>query len=100
MIQTHIKSLICTVLLGAGVLWFGQYHENTKRTNIHYNTAEVVSLGQCSESKCSFMYKTQSGEVRNGLSREPVSIGQLVYQECWEEKVRGSRCYVEYEPNM
>lgn len=100
MIAMHIKSLICTVLLGAGVLWFAQYHNDTKRTNIHYNTATVISLGQCSESKCSFMYKTSTGEIRNGLSSNPVSIGQMVYQECWEEKIRGSRCYVEYESHM
>lgn len=98
MIKVHVLSLIGTVLLGAAVMMFAQHQEDTKRTNIHYNTAEVVSLGQCSESKCSFMYKTSNGDVRNGLSREPVSIGQTVYQECWTEKVRGSRCYVEYEP--
>ncbi len=100
MISTHIKSLICTTLLGIGVLWFSSYHENTKRYNIHYNTATVIGLGQCNENKCSFTYKTSTGEVRNGLSRDPVSIGQLVYQKCWEEKARGSRCYVEYEPSM
>ncbi|WNV47253.1 hypothetical protein ENKO_144 [Klebsiella phage fENko-Kae01] len=73
--------------------------ENTRKHDIYYNTATVIEIGQCKESKCSFKYKTSDGETKFGLADTPMTIGQLVYQQCWTEKVKGVQCYVDYTPS-
>lgn len=73
--------------------------DNTRKQDIYYNSAQVVSVGQCKDSKCSFSYKTSTGNVEYGLSSTPLTTGQLVYQQCWTEKVKGPQCYVEYKPS-
>lgn len=69
-----------------------------EKYNIYYNSAVVIELGQCSKSECSFKYKTPKGEIMFGTSDSPVSVGQIVYQQCWTEKERGDRCYISYSP--
>jgi|AGFS01.1.fsa_nt_gi hypothetical protein len=76
-----------------------QQIENTRKQDVYYNTATVTNIGQCRDSKCSFEYKTSTNEVKFGLSNTPMIIGQLVYQECWTEKVKGLQCYVDYSPS-
>lgn len=73
--------------------------ENTRKNNIFYNTATVVSIGQCRDSKCAYSYKTSEGSIEYGTSETPLTTGQIVYQQCWTEKVKGPQCYVNYEPS-
>jgi hypothetical protein len=73
--------------------------ENTRKNDIYYNSAQVVGVGQCRDSKCAFSYKTSTGSVEYGMSDTPLTTGQLVYQQCWTEKVKGPQCYTEYKPS-
>lgn len=73
--------------------------KNTEKHDVYYNTAQVVSVGQCRDSKCAFSYKTSTGSVEYGMSDTPLTTGQLVYQQCWTEKVKGPQCYTEYKPS-
>ena len=73
--------------------------ENTRKHNIYYNTATVTSIGQCRDSKCAYSYRTSTGESSYGTSDTPLTTGQIVYQQCWTEKVKGPQCYVNFEPS-
>lgn len=73
--------------------------QDSARHNITYNTSTIISVGQCVEKRCSYTYKTITGEYRNSVSKEPVSVGQTVYQTCWTEKKLGHQCYVDYTPS-
>lgn len=94
---------ICAGLVTAGICFFvsscNDQIENTRKHDIYYNTAVVTSIGQCRNSKCAYSYKTSTGNVQMGLSKTPLITGQIVYQQCWTEKVRGAQCYTDYEPS-
>lgn len=96
--KKYIFSLLATSFIVCSVYTIYWYYVGHERTNIHYNEAIVTSIGQCNEGVCSYTYKTEFGSIEQGTSRNPVSIGQTIYQECWFEKARGDRCYVNYEP--
>lgn len=72
---------------------------NTEKLDIYYNTGTVVTTGQCNNSECSFTVKTSTGRIEYSTSRDPVSVGQIVYQQCWTERVLGAQCYVNFKPN-
>lgn len=97
-----IKFLVAAVVT-AGICFFvsscSEQIENTRKYDIYYNTATVVGIGQCRDGKCAFSYKTSTGSVEYGTSDTPVTNGQIVYQQCWTEKVKGPQCYVNYEPS-
>lgn len=97
-----IKILFAGIIT-AGICFFvsscSDQIENTAKHDIYYNTATVVSIGQCRDSKCAFSYKKSTGEVEYGVSDIPLTTGQIVYQQCWTEKVKGPQCYVNYEPS-
>lgn len=98
-----IKFAIAAIITGAicfMVSSCSEQVENTRKHNIYYNTAQVVGVGQCKDSKCAFSYKTSTGvSVEYGISDTPLTTGQLVYQQCWTEKVKGPQCYTEYKPS-
>ncbi len=96
--KKYIFSLLFTSVIFGSWWLISNYYDQHKKLNVHYNEAIVTSIGQCNEGRCSYTYKTEFGSIEQGSSREPVSIGQTVYQECWFEKARGDRCYVIYEP--
>ncbi|USL83550.1 hypothetical protein A4_474 [Escherichia phage A4] len=98
MTKHHIQSFIITSVIFLVVFWFFYHQDQTKHRNIYYRTAVVTDIGQCEENTCSFTYKTEDGSIKYGASSKPVSVGQIVYNECWTEKARGHRCYVDYEP--
>lgn len=89
--QLIISALITIALCTVCILILNYIDQNSKQ-NEHFQSAVVILLGQCSKSACSFTYKTEDGYVMSGLSEKPVSIGQIVYQKCWETKVRGHAC--------
>lgn len=90
-------------IVTAGICFFvsscDEQIENTRKHNIHYNTATVVSIGQCRDSKCAYSYKTSLGGIEYSTSETPLTTGQIVYQQCWTEKVKGPQCYSNYEPS-
>lgn len=92
-------------LVGAVVLFlsFRVYIErndyDTEKLNVSYNTGTVVGIGQCYKSECSYTLKTSEGFEQVSTTSDPVSVGQIVYQQCWTERVKGARCYVDYSPS-
>lgn len=91
-------SIVAGVIVGAIAL-IGNWIDGKRQYDIYYNTGQVTELGQCSKTECSYTYKDKNGEEHFASYHNPVSVGQLVYQMCWSEKVRGDRCYVEYHPS-
>lgn len=89
------------ILLGALSLRFcaSQQSYDTEKLNVYYNTAVVQSTGQCNKTDCSYVVKTSTGLTLNATSSDPVSVGQIVYQKCWTERVLGAQCYVNYSPS-
>lgn len=82
------------------LLWLrgcvGLNEYNVEKLDVYYNTGTVVSTGQCNKSECSYTVKTSTGNLVNSTDWQPVSLGQLVYQKCWTERVLGAQCYVNY----
>ena len=98
-----IRMLTCAVVAGCVTYIAASAYTavlDREKHNITYNTAEVLSVGQCDNKRCSYSYKTSQGEYRNSVTTEPVSVGQVLYQQCWTERKRGDRCYVTYSPSM
>lgn len=93
-----ISFIITSIILGI-VYFINDTIEGQEKTDVYYNTAVVIELGQCNKSDCSYTYKTSTGETRIGTTYGPVSLNQVVYQKCWTEKKNGKRCYVNYEPS-
>lgn len=94
-----IGSFILAALISLGVTAIVIGIDNTEHQNVYYNTGKIVAVGQCKNSECSYQYTDNTGQLQFATSREPVSLGQLVYQECWYEKAKGNQCYVEYQPS-
>lgn len=76
-----------------------QQDYDTEKLDIYYNTGTVQTIGQCNKTDCSFTLKTSDGLTMNSTSSDPVSVGQIVYQQCWTERVKGSQCYVNFSPS-
>lgn len=97
-----MKRIIWAAILSGLMVWIVNWMVNdskqTEKQNIFYNAGQVVALGQCRENECSYQYKDKDGQLKYGSSEKPVSLGQLVYQQCWYEIKRGDRCYVNYKP--
>lgn len=89
--------LILIVVVGIR-LKIAENQYNTERLNITKESGTVVATGQCNKYTCAYSVKTSSGSTVNSTGDTPVSLGQIVYRECWEERVRGSRCYVDFRP--
>lgn len=98
-----MKRLIWSLIFSAILTWgFVCIIKNTKSTehqNVTYNVGRVVALGQCKDGSCSYQYTDKNGELKYATTDKPVSLEQLVYQECWFEEAKGNRCYVDYEPS-
>lgn len=92
--------LFLLVVIGAFSVRFcaEQQSYETEKLDIYYNTAVVQSLGQCNKTDCSYTVRTSGGLTLNATSSDPVSVGQIVYQQCWTERVKGLQCYVNYSP--
>lgn len=100
------RFILCVILsaiaaYGTSVVvksWYIDFQEELK-TQIYYNHATVTELGECTkDGMCSFTYLTDGGDIGHSTISQTVTVGQKVYQQCWTEKVRGKRCYVNYEP--
>lgn len=98
-ISSFVASCLAVVVLYFAVGYFSEQAELNEKTNLYSNTGVIVGLGQCSDNKCSFSYTDKFGTTKFGESYRPVSIGQLVYQQCWTTKKLGDRCYVDYSPS-
>ena len=95
LIWSIIIAAFSTVLVNAIV--YGA--KSTKHQNVTYNVGRIVSLGQCKDGKCAYGYTDMNGELKYASSDTPVTLSQLVYQECWYEEAKGNQCYVEYQPS-
>ncbi|AQW88639.1 putative membrane protein [Erwinia phage pEa_SNUABM_50] len=98
-----MKRMFWSALLAAFIVWVISWAvtsgKSTEHQNVYYNTGQIVALGQCKGGECSYQYKDNTGSLQYATSSKPVSLGQLVYQECWYEEAKGDRCYVEYQPS-
>lgn len=96
-----MKRLILVLLATWFTVWgiqaIAQSNEDTRHQNVYYRTGQVVSIGQCKNGECSYQFKNADDQIVFAVTRDPVSIGQLVYQECWYENAKGNQCYVEYQ---
>lgn len=93
----------CCLFLSA-VITFGFYMigssiKSTEHQNVFYNVGRIVSLGQCKDGTCSYGYTDMNNQIKYATHNKPVSLGQLVYQECWYEEAQGNQCYVDYTPS-
>jgi hypothetical protein len=98
-----MKRIIASVVyatLFTGMLYGLMQIPSGEHTNVTYNVGKVVALGQCKDNECSYQYTDKNNELKYGSTDKPVSLGQLVYQECWYEEAKGNRCYVNYEPSQ
>lgn len=94
-----IRSAIISILIIICINWVEADSKSSEHQNVYYNAGKIVGVGQCKSGECSFQYKNKDGELKFAISNKPVSIGQLVYQECWYEEARGNMCYVDYQPS-
>lgn len=98
-----MKGFVVSVILAAAFTWgitaiIGSV-KSTEHQNVYYNVGRVVSLGQCKDGTCSYGYTDMNNELKYATLDRPVSLGQLVYQECWYEEAQGNQCYVDYTPS-
>lgn len=98
-----MKGFVVSVILAAAFTWvitaINGSVKSTEHQNVYYNVGRVVSLGQCKDGTCSYGYTDMNNELKYATLDRPVSLGQLVYQECWYEEAQGNQCYVDYTPS-
>lgn len=94
-----VISIILAAAVTFGVSKIIDEAKSTEHQNVHYNVGRVVSLGQCKDGSCSYGYTDMNNELKYASTSKPVSLGQLVYQECWYEEAQGNQCYVDYTPS-
>lgn len=92
-------SIVIAILVTAATHYIVDANRKTEKQNITYNVGRVVSLGQCKDNKCSYGYTDKDGELKYATYDKPVTLMQLVYQQCWHEEAKGDRCYVDYYPS-
>lgn len=100
MMKRLIWCLIFSALLGYAPVFVVSTTKSTEHQNVTYNVGRIVALGQCKSGECSYQYTDKDGALKYATTYKPVSLGQLVYQECWFEEAKGNRCYVDYAPNQ
>ncbi|SOK58384.1 hypothetical protein [Yersinia phage fHe-Yen9-04] len=97
--KRFVWSIILSFLIVYAMSWAVSSSKGTEKQRIYSNTGVVVALGQCKNGECSFQYTDKNNSLQYATSSTPVSIGQLVYQQCWYEEVKGNLCYTEYQPS-
>lgn len=88
-----------SALITWGIVSLAGTMKSTEHQNVYYNVGRIVSLGQCKDGTCSYGYTDMNNELKYATLNKPVSLGQLVYQECWYEEAQGNQCYVDYTPS-
>lgn len=96
-----IIAMLLTFIVMAGLNLAIKEAKKGEHQKVYYNTGQVTTVGQCTkDGSCSFSYKDANGNIKYNITNaSPVSVGQLVYQECWYEIRNGDRCYTDYTPS-